>query len=241
LKGFVEPVALAIDNARWFGRLRTVGADEERTRIARDLHDRIGQSLAYLAFELDRIVARDAKGEAVGTALDQLRDDVRSVIREVRDTLYDLRTDVSDTQDMANTLEAYVTRVQDRSGLTIELFCDRGQRLPILQEREMWRIAQEALTNVERHARATRARVLWRCNGTSAALEITDNGQGFPIGKAGRLDSYGILGMRERASSIGATLELSSQVSKGTRVRVGLIQSVDGERSGSGSPAMTGA
>jgi len=217
-----------------------VGADEERTRIARDLHDRIGQSLAYLAFELDRIVAREGKGEAIGTALDQLRDDVRSVIREVRDTLYDLRTDVSDSQDMADTLEAYVGQVQARSGLTIELFCDRGPRLPILQEREMWRIAQEALTNVERHAQATRARVLWRCNGTSAALEITDNGQGFPIGKAGRLDSYGILGMRERASSIGATLELSSQVSKGTRVRVSLIQLVDGERSGSGSPAMSG-
>src|SRR6185436_20542027 len=66
LKGFVEPVALAIDNARWFGRLRTVGADEERTRIARDLHDRIGQSLAYLAFELDRIVTTESKGDAVG-------------------------------------------------------------------------------------------------------------------------------------------------------------------------------
>ena len=59
--GFVEPAALAIDNARWFGRLRTVGADEERTRIARDLHDRIGQSLAYLAFELDRIVKSGAR------------------------------------------------------------------------------------------------------------------------------------------------------------------------------------
>src|SRR5690606_16063214 len=58
-RGFVEPAALAIDNARWFSRLRTVGADEERTRIARDLHDRIGQSLAYLAFELDRIVGKD--------------------------------------------------------------------------------------------------------------------------------------------------------------------------------------
>jgi signal transduction histidine kinase len=233
LKGFVEPVALAIDNARWFGRLRTVGADEERTRIARDLHDRIGQSLAYLAFELDRIVTREQKGEALGPALEQLRDDVRSVIREVRDTLYDLRTDVSDSQDMAATLEAYVGRVHERSGLEIELFCDRGQRLPILQEREMWRIAQEALTNVERHAHATRARVLWRCNGVSAALEITDNGQGFPIGKAGRLDSYGILGMRERASSIGATLELSSQVSKGTRVRASLIQSTDADRQSS--------
>jgi signal transduction histidine kinase len=229
LRGFVEPVALAIDNARWFGRLRTVGADEERTRIARDLHDRIGQSLAYLAFELDRIVATEDKGEDVGPSLEHLRDDVRSVIREVRDTLYDLRTDVSDRQDMGATLEAYVARVRERSRLEIELFCDRGARLPILQEREMWRIAQEALTNVERHAHATRARVLWRCNGTSAALEITDNGQGFPIGTAGRLDSYGILGMRERASSIGASLELSSQVGRGTRVRCSLIQTDDSD------------
>ena len=229
LRGFVEPVALAIDNARWFGRLRTVGADEERTRIARDLHDRIGQSLAYLAFELDRIVSNANRGDDVAPSLEHLRDDVRSVIREVRDTLYDLRTDVSDSQDMGATLEAYVARVRDRSRLEIELFCDRGARLPILQEREMWRIAQEALTNVERHAQASRARVLWRCNGVSAALEITDNGKGFPLGTAGRLDSYGILGMRERASSIGATLELSSQVGRGTRVRCSLIQADEGE------------
>ncbi len=238
LRGFVEPVALAIDNARWFGRLRTVGADEERTRIARDLHDRIGQSLAYLAFELDRIVSNANRGEEVGPSLEHLRDDVRSVIREVRDTLYDLRTDVSDRQDMGATLEAYIARVRDRSRLEVELFCDRGARLPILQEREMWRIAQEALTNVERHAQATRARVLWRCNGVSAALEITDNGKGFPIGTAGRLDSYGILGMRERASSIGATLELSSQVGRGTRVRCSLIQADESE---SAAPVGSGA
>ena len=66
LGGFVEPAALALDNARWFARLRTVGADEERTRIARDLHDRIGQSLAYLAFELDRIVSSDERGDDLG-------------------------------------------------------------------------------------------------------------------------------------------------------------------------------
>lgn len=223
LRGFVEPVALAIDNARWFARLRTVGADEERTRIARDLHDRIGQSLAYLAFELDRIVATGERGEDVGPALDRLRDDVRGVIREVRDTLYDLRTDVSDTQDMAATLEAFARRLEERSGIRVELYCDRGPRLPLLQEREMWRIAQEALTNVERHSGASRVRVLWRCNGESAALEVADDGEGFPIGRAGRLDSYGILGMRERASSIGATLELTSTVGVGTRVRCSLI------------------
>ena len=226
LKGFVEPVALAIDNARWFSRLRTVGADEERTRIARDLHDRIGQSLAYLAFELDRIVGAEGRGDEIGASLVQLRSDVRGVIGEVRDTLYDLRTDVSDTSDMADTLEAYAARIHERSEVQIELFCDRDARLPLLQEREMWRIAQEALTNVERHAGATQARVLWRCNGEAAALEITDNGQGFPIGRAGRLDSYGLMGMRERASSIGAALDVASQEGKGTRVRC-TLQRVD--------------
>ncbi len=219
LNGFVEPAALAIDNARWFSRLRTVGADEERTRIARDLHDRIGQSLAYLAFELDRIVSADEKGDDVGDSLERLRGDVRGVIGEVRDTLYDLRTDVSERQDMADTIEAYATRVAERSGLEVRLFADRGPRLPILQEREMWRIAQEALTNVERHAQATKVRIVWRCNGTAAALEVLDDGIGFPERQSGRLDSYGIVGMRERASSIGATLELVSAHNKGTRVR----------------------
>ncbi|MER3453315.1 MAG: hypothetical protein C4344_06720, partial [Acidimicrobiia bacterium] len=57
-RGLLEPAALAIDNARWFARLRTIGADEERTRIARELHDRVGQSVAYVAFELDRIAKR---------------------------------------------------------------------------------------------------------------------------------------------------------------------------------------
>jgi signal transduction histidine kinase len=219
LRGFIEPVALAIDNARWFSRLRTVGADEERTRIARDLHDRIGQSLAYLAFELDRIVGKHDREEDVGVDLEQLRGDVRGVIGEVRDTLYDLRTDVSEQQGIAQVLDSFSQRVRERTGLDIELVCDGSERLPILQEREMWRIAQEAVANAERHAQATRVTITWRCNEQEAVLEVSDNGRGFPIGKAGRIDSYGILGMRERASSIGATLDLLSAEGRGTTVR----------------------
>src|SRR5690606_3846257 len=165
LAGFVEPAALAIDNARWFGRLRTVGADEERTRIARDLHDRIGQSLAYLAFELDRLVRLTKDEPEIQDPLDQLRDDVRGVIREVRDTLYDLRTDVTETQSLPVILQGYLDRVRDRSGLATMLRTEETGRLPILQEREMWRIAQEAVTNVERHAQATQITVTWRCDG----------------------------------------------------------------------------
>jgi signal transduction histidine kinase len=221
LGGFVEAAALAIDNARWFARLRTVGADEERTRIARDLHDRIGQSLAYLAFELDRITKgrRLARDEPTVAALEQLRGDVRGVIAEVRDTLYDLRTDVSQTRTVAETLDEFLARVGARSGLLTRLRAQETARLPILQERELWRIAQEAIVNVERHAQAGVLTVTWRCDGRRASLEVADDGRGLPAGGAGRLDSYGIIGMRERAAGIGATLELSSEPGKGTRVR----------------------
>jgi signal transduction histidine kinase len=219
LNGFVEPAALAIDNAQWFARLRTVGAEEERTRIARDLHDRIGQSLAYLAFELDRIIKTDERGEKVSVALVRLRSDVRAVVSEVRDTLYDLRTDVSESQDLLTVLQAFLARVQERSAIDITLRAEQHGRLPLLQEREMFRIAQEALVNVERHAGASAVTVTWSCDGKKALLEVADDGAGFPVGHAGRLDSYGITGMRERASSIGATFDIESTPGHGTKVR----------------------
>lgn len=219
LDGFVAPAALAVDNALWFNRLRTVGADEERTRIARDLHDRIGQSLAYLAFELDRIVKADGRGDPVGVALERLRGDVRGVIGEVRDTLYDLRTDVTEQSDLAATLTEYVERVRGRSTLKIRLDLKVEARLPLRQEREVFRIAQEAITNVERHSGAERCLVRWWCEEGSALLEVRDDGRGFSSGKAGRLDSYGILGMRERAASIGATLDVDSVEGVGSTIR----------------------
>ncbi len=219
LHGFVEPAALAIDNARWFARLRTVGADEERTRIARDLHDRIGQSLAYLAFELDRIVKSNAKGDDITKQLERLRTDVRGVIGEVRDTLYDLRTDVTDDQDMSEVMGEFLDRVRDRSAIEIRFDAQSTGRLPLLQERELWRVAQEAVTNVERHSRATKLAVTWRSDGYRAVLIVSDDGVGFPAGKVGRLDSYGIIGMRERAASIGASLDIASEVGTGTTIR----------------------
>ena len=218
LDGFAEPAALAIDNARWFARLRTVGADEERTRIARDLHDRIGQSLAFLAFELDRIVKADKDGKAVTGQLANLRHDVRGVVGEVRETLYDLRTDVTDSQDVTSILRAFLDRVEDRSKLAVRFEAtDIESRLPLLQERELWRIAQEAITNVERHARASTVAVSWQSDGRNAVLSVIDDGIGFPDGKAGRLDSYGVMGMRERAASIGATLDIAANRARGPR------------------------
>ncbi|HUP85605.1 MAG TPA: sensor histidine kinase [Acidimicrobiales bacterium] len=213
--------ALALDNARWFQRLRTVGADEERTRIARDLHDRVGQSLAFVSFELDRISRHADDGSTVKDQLEELRNEVRNVVTEVRDTLYDLRTDVSERQDLVATLGAFLHRLQERHAeLDIHFDFVADRRLPVRQEREIWRIAQEALTNALRHAGTTIIRVTWRCDDAGAVLEVIDGGIGLADG-AVRADSYGIVGMRERAAAIGGRLELRTpREGPGTVVRL---------------------
>lgn len=217
--GFVDPLALAVDNARWFGRLRTMGADEERSRIARDLHDRIGQSMAFLAFELDRVIKRHNEDRDVGPALDQLQTDVRNVIREIRDTLSDIRTDVTDAKGLEDIIAEFADRLAERSGLEIKLMIDAASRLPLMQERELWRITQEAMINVERHADASSIAISWTSDGESGVLEISDDGRGFTMGESGRVDSYGLVGMRERAASVGASMEVDSAPGQGTTIR----------------------
>ncbi len=224
LQGFIEPMALAIDNARWFRRLRRVSVDEERSRIARDLHDRIGQSLASLGFDVDRLVRRHGSGKEIGADLQLLREGVRAVTSEVRDALYDLRADVAEDKDLEQTVGEFADRLAQRSDLRIDVDAEASGRLPLLQEREMWRIAQEALINVERHASATSVTVTWRCDGERAALDIVDDGRGMTELNAGRIDSYGIVGMRERANSIGAGFEITSKPGEGTTVRCYLNQ-----------------
>ena len=217
LDGFIESAALAIDNARWFSRLRTIGADEERTRIARDMHDSVGQSLAYVAFKLDRLTTM-TESQPLRQELDILRTEVRGVLTEVRDTLCDLRTDVTDRSDLVETLQGFLERVAERAAFEVSFWHESSARLPVVQERELWRIAHEAITNVERHAGAKHLRVRWECDGRSGHLTIADDGRGFPPAKAGRADSYGIQGMRERADAIGAQLDIESEPYVGTMV-----------------------
>jgi signal transduction histidine kinase len=219
INGLVEPLGVAIDNARLFGRLRTIGADEERNRIARDLHDRLGQSIAWLAFELDRAVRAAERGDNTRELLETLRTEVRSVLRTLRETLYDLRTDVRDDQDLGVTMEHFLDRVRERSKLEIDFQLDQEGRLPLLQEKELWRIAKEAVINAERHAKASRLDIGWRCDGRSAKLVVQDDGVGFAR-SSGRIDSYGILGMRERAASLGAWFDIESAPGRGTTVTV---------------------
>jgi signal transduction histidine kinase len=219
LDGITDSFSYAVSNARMFSRLRTIGAEEERTRIARDLHDQIGQALAHLGFEIDRAKRASDRGEDMSPRLVELRGEVGGVTRMVRDTLYDLRTDVTESQDMLATMELFLSRVKERAGLEVSIAHEASGRLPLIQEREMWRIAKEAVINVERHAHAKSLTLTWRSDGRSAELVVSDDGVGLDPEK-GRFDSYGMMGMRERAATISARLEIDSEPGQGTNIRV---------------------
>ena len=217
LDGFVEPAALAIDNARWFARLRTIGADEERVRIARDMHDSVGQSLAFVAFKLDRLAGM-AGDQTLRSELDGLRTEVRGVLTEVRDTLSDLRTEVTDSQGLVEVLEEFLERVRARADFDVSFSHHSSGRLSMVQERELWRLAHEAVTNVEHHARAQHLRVRWECDGNAGRLTVADDGRGFNPCDIARPGSFGLQGMRERANAIGARLDIESEPFVGTVV-----------------------
>ena len=219
--GLSEPFGIAIDNARMFRRIRTLAADEERSRIARELHDHVGSSLAMIGFEVDRALAVAVDGGEIEPVLRELREQVSAAVTEVRDTLYDLRTEVTDHRDLAATTAEFLQRVEQRSGIHTATDLRLGERLPQMMERELWQIVREAIVNAERHTRATHLLVAGRRNGSALQITVRDDGIGLDATGA-RPDSYGLVGMRERAHRIEAELTVKSLSTGGTEVRLDL-------------------
>ena len=234
--GVARHAALAIDNARWFRRLRTLGAEEERGRIAREMHDRLGQSLAYVAISLDRMATESRSANTCASSaetvveLQDLADEVRKATREVRTKLTDLRVDVNEEIDLAEALAGLLERVEQRSGIVTSLQTRGDGSLSPVTEREVARIAQEAINNAERHSGAHHIDVRWQCDLVGAELEVVDDGKGLSAGAPLRRDAFGILGMRERADAIGARFGIISPPGKGTLVRLQLGQPVSNGR-----------
>lgn len=223
--GLAEPLGIAIDNARLFHGIRTLAADEERNRIARELHDHLGSSLATIGFELDRVISLAASSADLTAELRELRQVVSAAIGDARESLFDLRTEVTDRSDLAQTVAAFLERVEHRSGITTSCEVRLPQRPPRTVEREVWQIVREAVLNAERHAEANTIAVSIVRSADGLHVRVVDDGVGVGDGPT-RSDSYGLLGMSERAAHLGAQLHVARAAGGGTEVVLDLPDQV---------------
>lgn len=204
-----------LERERASSAAQAVSAQEgERRRIARELHDEIGQSITAVLLGLKR--AADRAPEALRPDLLQVQETARQSIDDVRRIAQRLRPDLLDELGLVPALTSLVDEFADLVGVDVRPRLEAPQS-PLSGEVEVvvYRVAQESLTNVARHAQAHTVDVLLTHENDALLLEVSDDGRG-----ATRPDGAGIRGMRERALLVGATLELRSEPGCGTLVRL---------------------
>ena len=162
---------------------------------------------------------RSDPDDELAPALRELRGHVSTAVKDVRNTLFDLRTEVQRNRDLASTAAGFLEQVAQRSGLQTESRFSIGERMPLGVEREVWQIVREAIVNAERHAGGTTIEVIADETPFTIIISVLDDGVGIDA-TSPRPDSYGLIGMTERAGRLGATVEALPRAGSGTEVRL---------------------
>jgi len=200
--------------------------EEERMRIARDMHDGPAQSMANLVLQaeiLERLLDRNPK--QLVTELAEFKNSVRNALEETRQLIFDLRPMTLDDLGLVPTLRKFIKEYGDRYGLATRFnVVGQERRLPGNTEGVLFRIIQEALTNVHKHARAKMAEVTMNLQPSRVSVVIKDDGQGFDVARTEanlhKNKNLGLLSMRERAELEKGSIEIRSQPGRGTEVKV---------------------
>ena len=220
----VSNTALRLETGVLFDQIRELATTEERRRLAREIHDGIAQELASLGYIIDEVssVAAEAGQPDIVEDLAGLRQEMSRIVKELRLSIFDLRSEVDRFGGLGAALSEYIRTIGTTSGFTVHLTLDESsRRLPAETEAELLRIAQEAINNARKHAGADNLWVTCRIHPPDAELVIEDDGAGLGPGRA---DSYGLEIMKERAARTRAMLEIRPRNPRGTYVgvRVGL-------------------
>jgi PAS domain S-box-containing protein len=194
--------------------------EEERTRIAREIHDELGQALTALKLDLSwlgdkRSPKTSAEFRVIDKSLTSRIDETNQTVRRIAT---ELRPSVLDQLGLRAAVEWLVQETGRRTGLTVTFDADEFPRLPDDVASHAFRIIQEALTNAIRHARATRVEVTVRRSPSTLTLGVRDNGVGFTPDALSGLASLGLVGMRERALACGGTLVIRGEPARGTEI-----------------------
>lgn len=193
--------------------------EEERARLSRDLHDRLGQSLSGLKMDLAWLQALCDRFEpsTARSAIAVMMDRIDTTIAVVRRISAELRPGVLDRLGLQAAIEWRASEFERRSGVRCRVLSNGPPpTLDALQSTELFRVFEEVLTNVGRHAQATRVRITMRRQRDKFALHVYDNGQGIPQDAVESEQSLGLIGMRERATLLGGTLTVTRGRRRGT-------------------------
>src|SRR5688572_654633 len=207
------------DQLRLLSRRLLSVQEEERVRIAREVHDELGQALTAMKIDLQHLGSEHAPLAepltAIGRTIDQIVDLVRRIATDLRPTILD---------DLGVTaaLEQQLRRLRETTGIKTTLTVAEEPQLDMLTGATLYRIAQEGLANVVRHAQASVVEVSLAIHDGAAVLEITDNGRGMAQDQIADARSLGLIGMRERAELLGGTVIIDSRPGEGTTLRVTL-------------------
>ena len=192
--------------------------ERERQRIARELHDEVGQTLTGVMLQVEGLAGKIP--EELREQLDELRETAREGTEEVRRIARRLRPEALEDFGLQSALAALATAIGEQARLRIERRLDDGPPLSEEHELVIYRIAQEALTNVARHAGATEVQFRLQRTADHVILTVRDDGRGLPTGVLRA--SHGIRGMRERAMLVGAQLTITGPPTGGTEVRLSI-------------------
>jgi signal transduction histidine kinase len=219
---FASQAAIAIDNAWLYRQVRELGAARERLRIAHEMHDGLAQVLAYVntKAQVVREYLRQGRTAEAQKHLDEFAEAARDIYGDVRQQILELRSAQPEEAGLARAITEYATGWSRQTGVELDLALESGVELPAEPGRQLLRIMQEALTNVRKHAGASRVRIELARGGSELRLSVADDGVGFDPETDRASGRFGLKTMEERAASIGATLAVAAGRGEGVRLEL---------------------
>ncbi|GIK63311.1 MAG: sensor histidine kinase [Chloroflexota bacterium] len=217
-------LSMAIERALLFARRSEIGAVEERNRLAREIHDTLAQGLTAITLQLetaDALLESNADTERVRKAIQQAMTLTRANLEEARRSVLDLRAAPLEGKTLAQAVADLLENWSKTAEVETHLEIEGGRRsLPVRIEAGLYRVVQESLTNIRRHAHANTVTIRISMTPENVYLMIEDDGYGFDPSNIPQEGRYGLIGLNERVKLLGGTLNLQSNPNSGTRVEV---------------------
>jgi len=218
-------LAISREGLRAYVQHLDAAIEQERAHIARELHDELGQRLTALKLDVRWLAAQLGEQSPVHerwtARLDGMMELIDDTIFEVRALSSELRPQVIETLGLAAAIEDYCVQFKARTAIACVLELQPHKRVPAAQKLAVFRVFQEAMTNVIRHSDATQVTVRLFARSNTVHLEVEDNGRGMPA-EMGERQHLGLIGMHERAHQLGGSLNIDSPSGRGVRLALTL-------------------